>query len=41
MYYNNFFKKDGIIYDTTYGYSKQYSCENFFSEDFRVTVYVL
>ena len=28
MYYNNLFIKDGIIYDTTNGCSKQYRCEN-------------
>ena len=28
MYENNLFIKDGIIYDTTYGCSKQYRCEN-------------
>ena len=28
MYENNLFIKDGIIYDTTYGCSKQYKCAN-------------
>ena len=28
MYENNLFIKDGIIYDTTYGCSKQYTFEN-------------
>ena len=29
MYDNNLSVKDGIIYDTTDGYSKQYRCKNF------------
>ena len=28
MYENNLFIEDGIIYDTTYGFGKQYRCED-------------
>ena len=30
MYADNFFINDGIIYENTYGCSKQYICENVF-----------